>query len=225
MRFIIIFLFLCFQFNGFSQTKTYTKKGDSDPKAKTILDKLKKSMDSYNSVEMRFTLTMELPKQSPDVQKGVLIQSGKKFQVKMDQQDVYCDGKSTWIYFKKNKQVQVNDFDESATGGFMSPKQILKMYETGNFVYAITEQRKEKEATMADIEFKPLDLNSDFTKMRLTVNTTKNKFVSLRVFSKDGSRYTLQLNSIEQNKKYDPSIFVFNAKAHPGVRVEDLRID
>lgn len=225
MRASILILLLCTYISGFGQTKTYTKKSESDPKAKAILDKLKKTLDSYSSVEMKFTLTLELPKQSPEIQKGVLIQSGKKFQVKMDQQEVYCDGKTTWIYLKKNKQVQVTDYDEKGGGSFLSPKQLLNMYETGNYVYAIIEERTEKGASVADIEFKPLDLKSEFAKMRLTVNKTENKVVSLRVFSKDGSRYTLQLDALQQNKKYNPSVFVFNQKAYPGVRVEDLRID
>lgn len=225
MRALLLIIMTCVHVSGFGQTKTYTKKSESDPKAKVVLDKLKKTLDSYNSVEMKFTLTLELPKQSPEIQKGVLIQSGKKFQVKMDQQEVYCDGKTTWIYFKKNKQVQVTDYDEKGGGAFLSPKQLLNMYETGNYVYAILEERTEKGATIVEIEFKPLDLKSEFAKMRLTVNKTQNKVVSLRVFSKDGSRYTLQLDALQQNKKYDPLVFVFNQKAYPGVRVEDLRID
>lgn len=225
MRFIGIICLLFIQSLVIAQAKTYTKKGDSDPKAKTILDKVKSTLESYSSVEMRFVLTMELPKQNKEVQRGTLIQSQKKFAVKMDQQDVYCDGKSTWIHFKKNKQVQLTDYDESASAGFLSPTQMLNMYQTGNFVYMITEERVEKGNTITEIEFKPLDLNHEFAKMRLTVNKTLNKVVSLRVFSKDGSRYTLDLESLLPNKKYDPSTFVFNAKEHPGVRIEDLRID
>ena len=220
---MVMFLFLCT--SSFAQTKTYTKKGDSDPKAKVILDKLKKTLEGYSSVEMRFVLTMELPKQNKEVQRGTLIQSQKKFVVKMDQQDVYCDGKSTWIHFKNNKQVQLTDYDEKSGGAFLSPTQLLNLYQTGEYVYTITQERTEKGNTIADIEFKPLDLNNEFAKMRLTVNKTLNKVVSLRVFAKDGSRYTLDLESLLPNKKYDPATFVFNAKDHPGVRIEDLRID
>src|SRR5690606_18220123 len=132
----------------FGQTKTYSKKGDSDPKAKAVLDKIKSTLEGYSSVEMRFVLTMELPKQNKEVQRGTLIQSQKKFAIKMDQQDVYCDGKSTWIFFKKNKQVQLTDYDESASAAFLSPTQLLNMYQTGNFVYMITEERVEKGNTM-----------------------------------------------------------------------------
>ncbi|MFZ1705764.1 MAG: outer membrane lipoprotein carrier protein LolA [Saprospiraceae bacterium] len=220
------FLLMLVLSNGilFGQIQTYSKKNDSDPKAKVTLDKLKKTMDGYSSVEMKFTLTIEASKQVPIIQKGTLIQSGNKYQLIMDQQEVYCDGKTTWMYYKKNKQVQVTDYDEAGSA-FLSPKQVMNMYQTGNYVYAITEERTEKGNVFADIEFKPLDLNAEFSKMRLTVDKTQNKIVSLRVFSKDGSRYHLQLNSTTPNKKYDPAVFVFNVKANPGVRLEDLRID
>jgi outer membrane lipoprotein-sorting protein len=61
--------------------------------------------------------------------------------------------------------------------------------------------------------------------MRLTVDKKTNKMVYLRVFSRDGSRYTLKVNDIIANKKYDPGIFTFNPKVAPGVHIEDLRID
>lgn len=204
---------------------TYSKKGDSDPKAKQILDKLKKNYESYSSMEVNFEVTLEFPKQKPEVQKGSLIQYGDKYQVKMTDQEIYSDGKQIWVYLKKNKQVQILDPAAAEENDMFSPKQMLRLYETENFAYAITGQSKENGTEITDIEFKPLSAGSEYTKMRLKVNKTQMKLVSLIVFSREGSKYTIKVNSLITNKKYASDIFVFNPKAIKGVRIEDLRID
>jgi len=203
---------------------TFTSKRDSDPKAKVILDKLKKQYDSYKSMEVKFEMEMELPNQPKELQKGTIIQDGIKYQVKMKDQEIYADGKTIWIYLKKNKEVQITDMDDTSSD-FLSPKQMMSLYNKGDFAYSIIEERNVNGQQFADIEFKPLTKKTDYTKMRLTVDKKTNKMISLRVFSRDGSRYTLKVSDIIANKKYESGIFTFNPKAAPGVHIEDLRID
>lgn len=226
MRRLFILSAILFWINsvGFAQN-TYSKKSDSDPKAKQILDKLKKNYESYSSMEVSFEVSLEFPKQKPEVQKGSLIQSGDKYQVKMTDQEIYSDGKQIWVYLKKNKQVQILDPAAAEENDMFSPKQMLRLYETENFAYAITGQFKENGNEIAEIEFKPLSAGSEYTKMRLKVNKTQMKLISLAVFSRDGSKYTIKVNSLVTNKKYTSDIFVLNTKALKGVRIEDLRID
>jgi outer membrane lipoprotein-sorting protein len=226
MRTLIILPAILFWFVsvGLAQN-TYSKKSDSDPKAKQILDKLKKNYEGYSSMEVSFEVSLEFPKQKPEVQKGSLIQSGDKYQVKMTDQEVYSDGKQIWVYLKKNKQVQILDPAAAVENDMFSPKQMLRLYETENFAYAITGQFKENGNDIAEIEFKPLSAGSEYTKMRLKVNKTQMKLISLAVFSRDGSKYTIKVNSLVTNKKYTSDIFVLNTKALKGVRIEDLRID
>ena len=219
--FLLAVFFSPFLISGQS---TMSSKKDNDPKAKAILDKLKKQYDSYKSMEVKFDLVMEFPNQPAENQKGTVIQDGKKFNVKMNDQEIYSDGKTVWVYLKKNKEVQISNADEN-DGDMLSPKQMLRLYEKGNYVYAIVEERTENGKKVADIEFKPLDKKTEYSKMRLTVDKSANKMLSLRIFSKDGSKYTLKVSDIIPNKTYEPGIFAFNPKAFPGVHIEDLRID
>lgn len=225
MHKILLLLALTWCTLSVSAQNTMNTKKDIDPKARQILDKLKKQYDSYKSMEVKFELTMELPGQPAELQKGNVIQDGKKYMVKMNDQEIYSDGKTVWVYLKKNKEVQINNAEEGAGSEFLSPKQMLRLYETENFVYAITEERTENGKQVADIEFKPLEKKSEYSKMRLTVDKSANKMLSLRIFSKDGSRYTLKVNDLIPNKTYEAGIFAFNPKAYPGVHIEDLRID
>jgi len=208
-----------------SAQSTYNSKKDSDPQAKILLDKLKKQYDSYKTMEVKFEMELELPGQSKEIQKGTVVQDGNKYQVKMNDQEIYADGKTVWVYLKKNKEVQITDMDVTEAADMMSPKQMMRLYEKGDFAYTITEEKKVGNQQLVDIEFKPLSKKSEYTKMRLTIDKKANKMISLRVFSRDGSRYTLKVSDMTANKKYEPGIFAFNPKAVPGVHIEDLRMD
>lgn len=221
----LVFLIFGISVVGYSQSNTMTTKSDSDPKAMVILDKLKKQFDTYRSLELNFEFQLEMPGKPIETQKGKLIQDGIKYAIVMKDQEIYADGKQTWLYLKNKKEVQISDFDDSGSDMFLSPKQMLSLYQTGDYVYSILEERKVGKTTYSDIEFKPLKSNSDFTKLRLTVDKTANKFVTLRVFLRDGSRYLLKMDSLIPNKKYTPDAFVMNLKDLKGVHIEDLRMD
>ncbi len=223
--FIIIFSFFLASYS-YAQKNQFTKASDSDPKAKAILDKLKKEYQSSKAMEISFDLNIEMPGRGKEKQTGKFIQQGKKFALTSTDQEVFCDGKTVWLYIKANKEVQINNFEEGDQNDLMmTPSQMMRMYESGKYVYAITGNEKEngKDATL--IEFKPLDKNSEYSKLRLAVDVKSNRVVSMRVFSKDGSRFIMMVKNTLINKNYNAETFVFNKSKYPGIRVEDLRID
>jgi outer membrane lipoprotein-sorting protein len=221
---IFILLSIIFISNLSHSQSQMLKASDSDPKAKKILDALKKEYNSYKSSEITFELTIELPNKNKEIQKGKMIQSGKKFYVSTSDQEIFCDGKTSWLHLKSNKEVQVSNFEETDES-IISPTEMMRMYENGKYAYAISGSEIENGVNVTNIEFKPLDKKSEYSKLRLAVNTKTNKPVSMRVFSKDGSKFTLSIKNIIPNKVFAPEVFVFNPKKYPGVKVEDLRID
>lgn len=192
-----------------------------DPKAKAILDKISAELASFESVEMDFELTIEFPGAQAEVQKGKLIQKDDKYFVDMEMQSVYSDGKSLWLHLKNNNEVQWSNAEAAEAGGFMDPTSLINMYKTDEYAYAITGDEDGKQL----IEFKPLDKASPYFKMRLAVVKGKNKVSSMKVFSKDGSSYTMKLSDMKSNKNYPADTFVFDKSKYPGVHVEDLRIN
>ncbi len=217
----IIFSFVLVQ--GISQSAVPSS--EKDPKATVLLDKLKKVYKSYSSIEVVFNFEIQLPGRAAEVQAGTVIQQGKQFRLKMTDQEMYSDGKTTWVYLKKNKEVQIFSAAEASETGFISPMELMTMYEKGAFSYAITEERNVKGKQFVDIEFKPTDKFAEYSKLRMTLDKTSNKMLSLRIFSKEGSRFALSIASLTPNKKYAPSTFVFNPKSVAGVHVEDLRMN
>lgn len=223
---VLVFLIalVCFSFNLFGQKANVAGK-ENDPKAKIILDNLKKQIDSYKTIEIKFELESEIPNQAVDIQNGTYIQDGKKYQVKLKEQEIFTDGKTSWVYLKSNNEVQINDASDDAGSAFLSPKQLMEIYNKGEYVYSILEERKIDKSIYTDIEFKPVSKKSEFAKIRLTIDKKANKLLSLRVFSKDGSRFTIKVSELLSNKKYDASFFSLNTKSLKGVHVEDLRMN
>jgi outer membrane lipoprotein-sorting protein len=198
----------------------------NDPEAKAILDKTKMLYESYKTMEADFTLEIEIPEEDVEVQQGKLIQSGKKFQLSLPDIQIYNDGTTVWTYMKNNRQVQISDAEDiEDSEDFITPNDILKMYDRGDFYYVLMNVAQEGNIQIKQIEFKPKDTDSEYSKMRLTINSKTNQIMRIKMFSKDGSRFTLKINDLATNKSYANSAFMLDTKSLPKeVSVEDLRI-
>lgn len=198
----------------------------NDPAAKKMLDKVRKQYDGYKTFEAAFALVIEVPGETKTTQKGTVGQQGDRFRLEMADQTIVSDAKTTWVYLKKNNEVQITDAESSEGGdnGFMTPKDLLKRYEKGDFLYAITEKTTEKGKAVAHIEFKPKDKKSEYSKLRVSIDEKGNSIVAIRAFAKDGSRYAFNIEKFTPNKAFAADYFTFDAKKYQGVKVEDLRM-
>ncbi len=196
----------------------------NDPVAKKVLDKVRKKYEGYKTMEATFSLTIELPDQPKEVQRGTISQDGDKFRLEMDQQTIISDGKSTWVFLKKNNEVQINNAEDGGTGDFLTPKELLNRYQKGDFLYAVTDKTTENGKAVTLIEFKPKDKKSEYSKMRVSIDEKASTIENIKAFAKDGSRYTFAISKFSPNKKLGADQFSFDAKKYPGVKVEDLRM-
>lgn len=209
-----------------AQTKhAYSTSDQSDPEAKAILDKLKGRYKSFKTLEADFTLTIEFPEEEPVIQKGTLTQAGDKFRVEMKDQAIISDGNTLWFHQKLNNEVQINNVDEMGEGELLSPKTLLHIYESDKYIYALTNQFVENGIAIQQVEFKPVDKDSEYSKIRLSIDKKKNQMLNVKAFGKSGSRFTFELNQLNPDKNFEVDFFQFNPAKYPGIHVEDLRID
>ena len=207
-----------------AQSGDFTSKADSDPKAKAMLDRVRKKYESYPSLEVDFSMAIEVPEQPKAIQKGKIQQKGTKYRLEFNGQTVLSDGKYIWIILHKNKEVQINNLpDAEEDDAILSPQSLFRIYERENFAFAIINEFSENGKILQEIEFKPLDRYSEYSKLRLTVNKATADFVEMKGFTKDGSRYTLTINRLTPNKVFPTTTFTFNKATYPAYHVEDLR--
>ena len=207
-----------------AQSGDFTSKADSDPKAKAILDKLRKKYEAYPSLEAEFSMAIEIPEQPKALQKGKMQQKGAKYRLEFNGQTVISDGKSLWVILPKNKEVQINNLpDADEDDAILSPQSLFRIYEKQNFAYALINEYAEGGKILQEIEFKPLDRFSEYSKLRLTLNKATSDFVEMKGFTKDGARYTLSITKLTPNKPFTDATFTFTKTAYPGYHIEDLR--
>lgn len=198
----------------------------SDPQAKAILDGMKNKYEGYKSLDIDFTLTIEFPEEDAEVQKGHISQQGDKYKLDLGNQSIISDGQSLWVHLKNRNEVQINDIEEGmGDEDMLSPNNLLRMYEKENFLYALVGEAFEGGKMVQKIEFKPLDTDSEYFKMRLTIDKQTQQLNRIKTFSKDGSRYTLDIDNFAPNKIFTDGHFSFNKSNFPGIHVEDFRMD
>jgi len=83
----------------------------------------------------------------------------------------------------------------------------------------------ENGVAIQQIEFKPISKDSEYSKMRVTIDRKKTQLLRIKAFSKDGARYTMEVNKFTTNGTYKDADFVFDTAQFPDVFVEDLRIE
>lgn len=207
---------------AFAQKNTMSKAGDSDPEATAILKKVQQKYEAFNSVGMDFSLIIKVPEMGEEVQKGKMLQKGENYRLEMKDQLVLYNGQTMWLYLKALNEVQIMDAEEGAEG-MLSPKDLLKIYEQKDFVYALTNRVKKNGKWVQQIEFKPLKEEVDYSKLRVSVEHQSNEVVQIEAFGKDGTRYTLVINELTPNVSIADASFKFNKADYPDVYVEDLR--
>ena len=83
-----------------------------DQQAQKILNDVSRTYKSYKTIKAKFKINI-LSKQGQGTfsQAGTLYLKGKKFRITMADQEIYCDGKLLWTYFKEENEVQITKYD------------------------------------------------------------------------------------------------------------------
>lgn len=196
----------------------------SDAEAIAILEKISLDYKKADQHEIDFFLDIELPGEAMESQKGHLKHEGEKFVLELDGRQIISDGTTLWLYLKEMNEVQINDADMSEDGDLMSrPSDLFELHRSDQFIFVIAGQVVEDGQKVTQIEGKPTDPDSDYSKVRLTLANNNKDVKRFKVFSKDGSRFSMRLEKVSSGVQFDENTFTFDASQHPDVHVEDLR--
>lgn len=211
MRTIMLVLLIALQVPLIAQNKS----------AQEMLDILSEKYEAYRSFEITFDLEVKYPERPVQKQKAQIIQASKRFKFISEDQDIIGDGENVYLFLKDRNEVQINDFDEDDELGLMTPKDLLKEYDSGRFEYRLENETD----TEIIIVFKPLDRDSEFFKYRIAIDKQSEDFSKIDAYNKDGSQLLVTIASSSQNKEYNDEFFSFDTSLYPDIRIEDLRID
>lgn len=207
-----------------AQHTQFTTHQEADPEATAILEAVRKKYESFPAVEARFRLAIAIPDEAEQREEGYLAQWGDKYRLELSDQLVISDGQSVWVWLKANEEVQINDADPEEEGEVWTPRDLLRIYESEDFVYVLVGSSREGKRTLQAIEFKPLDRHSEYSKVRLLVDARTHDIVRVITFQKDGTRLTLELLELTPHAALDEQLFRFDKSLCPTCHYEDLRL-
>lgn len=193
--------------------------GESDPKAKTILDDLSKTTKAYKTIVAEFTYQSEnKTKKINETQKGTIKIKGNKYRLSIKGQEVICDGKTIWTYIKDANEVQITEIDPNDTES-LNPSNIFTIYEKG-FKYKYEKEEQGQHV----IHLYPTDPGKrKFHTAKLRIDKIKKQTTNLTMMMKDGGTDTYIINSFKPNTELADNIFTFSKEQFPGAEVVDLR--
>lgn len=200
----------------------------TDPEAGALLEKAAAKYSSSKALDIDFTLTTVNPKLKPEDDdskyttndNGRLYMKDKAFKLVMNDNEIYCDGKTIWTFIAKNNEAQVNDYEESKET--FSPTRIFTMYKEG-YSYQIKEKKTFQGKNVTVIELSPTDRKSTFFKIDIGIEDGTGALMESKVYEKSGVRYIYKINKVNPAAALNQSNFVFDAKQHPNVKLTDLR--
>lgn len=195
--------------------------------ADALLKKVSARYQQLEGLNASFTLTVVPPKKQPgdDEMKGAKQIAGnlkwkrEQFQLDLDIQQIWCNGKSIWTLLKKEKEVQLNDYNES--DDLFSPTRIFTFYTQG-FIYRTKETYTAGNKSYTVIELSPQNKKVSFFKIDLTVEDATLQIAAVKLYEKSGMRYLYQVTR-QNSTSLSSSDFQFDAKKFPAVKLVDLR--
>jgi outer membrane lipoprotein-sorting protein len=192
-----------------------------DKKSREVLNGVSAKYRSFTSIKTSFTLTLDNPTEKiSDTQHGTLYLKGNKYRIEISGQEIISDGKNVWTYMKDANEVQISDLQTGSDA--ITPTNIFTMYEKG-YMSKLAEEKTIKGQPVQIIELVPVDKKKTFFKVQLIVTKNDKLLQSVKIFDKNGNRYTYSIEKFTPNGINTDNAFTFNKINYPGVEIVDLR--
>ncbi len=196
--------------------------GKSDAEAKKVLDAVSSKFKGFKTVAAKFNLRIENAAGKVQGSKsGSVSMKGTKYRISVTGQEIFCDGKNVWTYDKGNNEVQITQFDASAST--ITPQKLFTNFYDKDFLYKLNGASKVSGKTIQEVELTPIDKTKPFFKVLVNIDKNSQTITQTKVFEKNGNKYTYSVASLKTNVPVAENQFVFDQKSYKGVEVVDLR--
>lgn len=207
-----------------AQKIDFTDVSQSDQEAKAILDQIKSNLDSYKGIEVDFDYVVTVPEEAPQKQEGNMLVVGERYALDLNDYGIYSDGQTVWMYDKAIEEVNINNREENEDLLISSPTDLLDFYQKDDFIYAFYDELVVDGRIITMIDFKPVDDEQEFFKIRLSVDKKQNLPAGAKLFYRDGTRIEVVFKQVSNQSQFSDSDFVLTKEdVDSGVEFIDLR--
>jgi outer membrane lipoprotein carrier protein len=192
-----------------------------DPKALAILDAMSAKYQKIPSFTAKFTYTLENKTEGINEDfSGDVSVKGDKYRIKLPNQEIINDGKTTWTYLSDINEVNIDNFDPSS--GEMTPSKIFTAYKKG-YKYLYINEKAEAGVVYEWVDLVPDSKDQQVFKIRLQISKVDKSLKTWEIYDKGGNIYRYSISNFNPNATLADTYFRFDTSKYPGVEVVDLR--
>ncbi len=196
-----------------------------EKKAGRILESLSAKHRKNETIQAKFTSRMINKKDDVNMERqGKLKLKGDKFVLDLGKQKVYSDGKTRWIFLKKDNEVQIKNANkEGEEGRVVHPTDLFTIWEKG-YKYEYAKRIKEDGRSYHVIKLYPKKPGDKaFHTIQLKIDKEKEQIHEVHVYGKRGTDYVYTVKELKTGVPMDEGTFTFDPSEHPGIEKIDLR--
>lgn len=179
----------------------------SNPKSDNIIKASQNKFNSLGDVIADFSYTLSGPDmKKPVVKKGTMTLKKSKYMVIFPDEEMYCNGKYTWVVMKADQEIVKSDFDPKED---LSPDRLYKMYEND-----VKSDYSGEEAGAHKVTVFAKNDDGDIWKTVLWIGIESKLIQKAIMYKRNGSQYQYDMTNIRVNTGVSDAIFNLDEKKY-----------
>jgi outer membrane lipoprotein carrier protein len=181
--------------------------GQSDPKAEKVVKTSQERFNSLGDITSDFTYTLTSPElKKPVVKKGTVTLKKGKYRIIFPDEEMYCNGKYTWVLMKSDAEILKSDFNEKEDLG---PDRLYKLYAKS--------MKSAYGGEVAGAHLVTLFANSDdgdIWKTALWIGAASKLIQKAVMYARNGAQHQYEMSNIRVNTGVPDAVFTVDEQAY-----------
>lgn len=212
-------LVTAFYSNFYSQPKAVKPAPKNDPEAEKYLKAIKSKLQTLKAYKLNFVTEVTDADNKKQTYKGSYMGSGDKFELELPEVKTINDGKTQWTINKSEKEINISKYTKPKQSKTETPVDIIKNYST-LFKYRVKEPAVNSQIVL---ELIPLNKNTSFFKVDLTLNIKKNHIISAKLYDRGGHRILFKFTDMVELTSLPTGAFSLNPASYKDYEILDMR--
>lgn len=183
--------------------------GQSDSKAKALLNEVSKKVKAYENISIDFKY--ELNNVSENISqetKGDVTIEGEKYILNILGVTRIYDGKTLYNISPEDEEVTISS-ENTEDEGTITPSKMLSFYEEG-YSYKMDIAQNVRGRKIQYVKLVPIDSNSEIKHVLLGIDATTKHIYNLIEVGKNSTKTTLTVNSFKTDQALSETLFTFD---------------
>lgn len=196
-----------------------TVKGQSGD-AKAVLDKMSSTYKAMAGFEISFVQKNYSEAEVIAQTAGSASVAKEKFLLKIEGQQIYCNGPVLWTYLVESQELTITNFEPEE--GAINPANIYDIYKEG-FTYEYKRQDEVNGQLVDVVELISTDDDADFTNIVMYIGQQDSYLKAWDLIDYDGAKTKFEVSGFKPDQAFGAKYFEFDEDSNPVQHKEDLR--